>query len=75
MRKQPRRPQTPAERARQRRRENLDMLLGALGFFTAVVFLLTAIGEIRGESSVLRPLLLAVLVVLFWVLLRVRRKV
>jgi hypothetical protein len=70
-----RRPQTAAEHARQRRRDNLDILLGALGFFTAVVFLLTAIGEIRGESSVLRALLLAVLVLLFWATLRLRRKV
>jgi hypothetical protein len=69
------RPRTPAERARQRRRENLDILLGALGFFTAVVFLVTAIGEIKGQSSGLRALLLAVLVVLFWVTLRLRRKV
>jgi hypothetical protein len=51
------------------------MLLGALGFFTAVVFVVTAIGEIRGESSALRGLLLAVLVVLFWLTLRLRRKV
>ena len=50
------------------------MLLGALGFFTAVVFVGTAIGEIRGESSALRGLLLAVLVVLFWLTLRLRRK-
>jgi hypothetical protein len=39
------------------------------------VFLFTAIGEIKGESSVLRAVLLAVLVLLFWVTLRVRRKV
>jgi hypothetical protein len=69
------RPRTPAERTRQRRRENLDMLLGALGFFIAVVFLFTAIGEIKGESSVLRALVLAVLVVLFWATVRLRRKV
>jgi hypothetical protein len=71
----PRPPRTPAERTRQRRRENLDMLLGALGFVTAVVFLFTAIDEIKGESSVLRALVLAVLVVLFWATLRLRRKV
>lgn len=51
------------------------MLLGALGFVTAVVFLFTAIGEIKGESSVLRALVLAVLAVLFWATLRLRRKV
>ena len=51
------------------------MLLGALGFVTATVFLFTAIGEIKGESSVLRAVALAVLVLLFWVTLRVRRKV
>lgn len=51
------------------------MLLGALGFVTAMVFLFTAIGEIRGESSVLRAVVLAVLVALFWAMLRLRRKV
>jgi hypothetical protein len=69
------RPLTPAERVRQRRRENLDILLGALGFFTAMVFLSTAVAEIKGEPSGLRAALLAILAVLFWLTLRIRRKV
>jgi hypothetical protein len=64
---------TGAARAAERRRENLDIFLGVLGFFTAVMFVATAIAEIRGEPALLRALALAVMVSLVLVTLRIRK--
>lgn len=64
---------TGAARAAERRRENLDMVLGVLGFFTVLLFLSTAIAEIRGEPALGRALALAVMVSLVLVTLRFRR--
>jgi hypothetical protein len=64
---------TGAARAAERRRENLDIFLGVLGFFTAVIFVATAIAEIRGEPALLRALALAVMVSLVLVTLRIRK--
>jgi hypothetical protein len=64
---------TGAARAAERRRENLDIVLGVLGFFTVLLFLSTAIAEIRGEPALGRALALAVMVSLVLVTLRIRR--
>jgi len=49
------------------------MVLGVLGFFTVLLFLSTAIAEIRGEPALGRALALAVMVSLVLVTLRFRR--
>jgi hypothetical protein len=67
--------ETPKERLRRRRRENLDIFLGVLGFFTALVFLSTAVAEIQGEPSLTRALVLAVLVSLVMTTLYVRHRI
>ena len=64
---------TGAARAAERRRENLDIVLGILGFFTAVMFVATAVAEVRGEPALGRALLLAVMVALVLVAVRARR--
>jgi hypothetical protein len=64
---------TGAARVAERRRENLDMFLGVLGFFTALIFVSTAVAEIRGEASLAKALTLGIFVVLMYVTLRLRR--
>ena len=64
---------TGAARLVERRRENVEMLMGVLGFFIAVLLVATGIAEIKGEDSLARALVLAILVGLFYVLVRVRR--
>jgi len=49
------------------------MFLGVLGFFTALIFLSTAIAEIRGEPALARAVVLAVMVGLILVVVRIRR--
>jgi hypothetical protein len=67
--------ETPKQRLRRRRRENLDIFLGVLGFFTALIFLSTAVAEVQGEPSLTRALVLAVLVGLVLAMLYVRRRI
>jgi threonine/homoserine/homoserine lactone efflux protein len=67
------RPPAGPQRVLQRRRENLDILLGVVGFFTAVVLVSTVVAEVRGEPSLLRALLLAVLLALCWLTWRMRQ--
>ena len=47
--------------------------MGVLGFFIAMLVIATAVAEIKGDDSVARALVLAVLVGLFYVLVRIRR--
>jgi hypothetical protein len=63
---------TVAERALERRAENVEILMGFLGFFTALLLISTIIAELKGEPSLARALTLAVLVGLFLVLLHIR---
>jgi hypothetical protein len=67
--------ETPRERQRRRRRENLDVFLGVLGFFTALIFASTAVAEVQGEPSLTRALVLAILVGLVFTTLYVRRRI
>jgi len=64
---------TGAARAAERRRETVDILLGGLGFFTALVLLSTVVAEVRGDDALVRALVLAVLVVLVVIVVRMRR--
>ena len=64
---------TGAARAAERRVESLDIFLGVLGFFTALVLLSTVVAEVRGDDALVRALVLAVLVVLVVIVVRMRR--
>jgi hypothetical protein len=64
---------TGAAREAERRRETVDILLGVLGFFTALVLLSTVAAEVRGDDALARALVLAVLVVLVVIVVRMRR--
>ena len=64
---------TGAARAAERRRENLDIVLGVLGFFTALLFLATVLSELRGDQALGRAAVLAVMVGLVMLTLRFRR--
>jgi uncharacterized membrane protein YadS len=57
----------------ERRRENVEILMGVLGFFIAMLAIATAAAEIKGDESLARPLVLAILVGLFYGLVRIRR--
>jgi hypothetical protein len=56
----------------ERRRESVDLVLGVLGFFIGLLLISTVAAEVRGDDSLARALTLAILVVLFYVLLRIR---
>lgn len=47
--------------------------MGVLGFFIALLAVATMVAEIKGDDSLARPLVLAVLVGLFYCLVRIRR--
>jgi hypothetical protein len=64
---------TGAARQVERRRENVEILMGVLGFFIAMLLIATVAAEIKGDDSVARALVLAVLVGLFYALVRIRR--
>ena len=64
---------TGAARLVERRRENVEILMGVLGFFIALLAVATMVAEIRGDDTLARALVLAVLVGLFYVLVRIRR--
>jgi len=51
------------------------MFIGVLGFFTTLLFVATAIAEIRGEPALARAVALAVMVSLVLVTLRIRRSI
>ncbi len=52
----------------------LDMLLGIVGFFTAMALIQTVYFEVTGKPAAGSALLLLVLAVLFWLILRARRR-
>lgn len=67
------RPRSGPERAVERRRENIEIFLGVLGFFTFLLLVATTLAELRGEPSLARAVALAVFVGLFYAVLRIRR--
>jgi hypothetical protein len=50
------------------------MLIGVLGFFTAIAFLQTLVLEVQGKPALRSALLLLALVVLLWLAVRWRRR-
>lgn len=63
-----------AQRRAVRRRENLDLFLGVLGFFTVMLLVATVVAEVKGEPALMRALTLAVFAGLVAVTLRIRRE-
>jgi threonine/homoserine/homoserine lactone efflux protein len=54
--------------------QRIEMLIGILGFFTAVAFVVTVIAEVRGEPALREALVLLGFVVLLWLAIRARRR-
>jgi hypothetical protein len=50
------------------------MLVGGLGFFTAIAFVAAVVAEVRGESAVREALVLLGFVVVLGLAIRARRK-
>jgi len=61
------------ERVVERRRETVDIVLGVLGFFLLMLLGSTVLAELRGDDSLARAVTLGIFVLLFYVLLRIRR--
>ncbi|WP_372699111.1 hypothetical protein [Arthrobacter sp. JSM 101049] len=64
---------TPERRAA-RRAENLDILIGFLGFFAAVLVVVIVTTELQGGSALLWSPVLLVLVLAIWGLWRLRSR-
>jgi hypothetical protein len=56
------------------RAQRLEMVIGILGFFTAVSFVVTVVAEVRGQSALREALVLLVFVLLLGYTIRVRRR-
>jgi hypothetical protein len=54
--------------------QRLEMVIGVLGFFTAVAFIQTVVLEVRGEPALGSALLLLGFVVLLGLAIRWRRR-
>ena len=54
--------------------QRIEMLIGVLGFFTAVAFIQTVILELQGKSALGSAMILLVFVVLLWLAIRWRRR-
>jgi len=50
------------------------MVIGILGFFTAVAFVVAVVAEVRGQSALREAFVLLVFVVLLGFAIRVRRR-
>lgn len=55
--------------------QRLEMVIGLLGFFTAVAFVVTVVAELRGEPALRPALVLLLFVVLLGVAIRARRRI
>jgi dolichyl-phosphate-mannose--protein O-mannosyl transferase len=54
--------------------EDFDILIGFVGFWAAVLFIVTAFLEVTGKNALLPAMILLVLVLVLWGLVRLRRK-
>ena len=53
--------------------QRIEMLIGVLGFFTAVAFIQTVLLELQGKAALRSALILLGFVVLLWLAVRWRR--
>jgi hypothetical protein len=58
---------------RQRSAEDFDIIIGFLGFWGLVLFLVTAVLEVTGKPALLSSMILLVVVLAVWGMLRLRR--
>jgi hypothetical protein len=56
------------------RAQRLEMVIGILGFFTAVAFVVTVVAELRGELALREALVLLGFVVLLGLAILARRR-
>lgn len=56
------------------RAQRLEMVIGILGFFTAVAFIVTVVAEVRGQPALRPALVLAGFVVVLLAAVYFRRK-
>jgi len=54
--------------------EDLDILIGFLGFWALLLFAFTAFREVTGGPALLPALILLVLVLAMWAIMRLRRR-
>ena len=54
--------------------EDFDILIGFLGFWALVLFVITVFLEVSGKPALLPAMILLVLVLLTWGMLRMRRR-
>ena len=54
--------------------QRIELLIGVLGFFTAIAFVQTLILELQGKPALRSALILLGFVVLLWVVVRWRRR-
>jgi threonine/homoserine/homoserine lactone efflux protein len=56
------------------RAQRLEMLIGILGFFTVVAFIVTVVAEVRGKPALQPALVLLGFVVVLYLAIRARRR-
>ena len=54
--------------------EDFDILIGFLGFWALVLFVITVFLEVTGKPALLPAMILLVLVLLTWGMLRMRKR-
>ena len=54
--------------------EDFDILIGFLGFWALVLFVITVFLEVTGKPALLPAMILLVLVLLTWGMVRMRRR-
>jgi hypothetical protein len=55
--------------------QRLEVLIGILGFFTAIAFVSAAVQELRGEQAITEAIVLAFFVLCLWLAIRARRDI
>ena len=55
--------------------QRLEMVIGILGFFTAVAFISAVVAELRGQEALQPALVLLGFVILLWLVIRWRRRI
>lgn len=55
--------------------QRLDVLIGILGFFTAMAFISALVTEVRGQDALFEALILSGFAIGLWLAIRARRDV